>query len=221
MKSQNLTLSVIILTHRNDSRFIKSLKSAQPATEILILDFDSQNDWQKLKKEFHFKVINRKGPINNFAQERNLALKEAKQNWVFFLDSDEEILSESWDEIAESISSEEIDGYFIQRNDIFYNKILRFGETGGVKFLRLIRRNKAKYLRPVHESARVNGETEQTMIQILHHSHQNITEFIRDIVRYANLEAEYQNDDKLNPRSLGIKTIAYPKAKFLYNYLFK
>jgi glycosyltransferase involved in cell wall biosynthesis len=221
MKKNNIPLSVIILTHRSDQRFLNALKSAQPAKEVLVLDYQSNNDWKKLEKKYHFTLIKRSGPIENFAKERNLGLKKAKHDWILFLDSDEEIVSESWEEIGESIEENSADGFFIKRTDIFYNKPLRFGETGGASFLRLIKKDKAKYLRPIHETASIDGTTEYSRIKINHYSHQNITEFLKDITHYSLLESEYQNDDLLSPTKLGMKTIIYPKAKFINNYIFK
>lgn len=224
MKNSSIPISVIILTHRNDARFKKAVSSAQPAKEILILDYHSDNDWKKLKKDNNFTLVERSGPIENFAKERNIALKKAKHDWVFFLDSDEEIATDSWIEIQSLLQdkqSENIDGFFVQRNDVFYNKVLKFGETGGAEFLRIIRKNKAKYLRPIHESAEVSGVTEHTDVQLIHYAHQDITEFLKDITHYASLEAEYQKDSELSELSLGIKTIIYPKTKFLHNYFLK
>ncbi len=222
MIKNKVPLSVIILTHRQDQRFIKALKSAQPATEVLVIDYQSGNNWQELNKKYHFKLIKRAGSIENFSQERNLALKESQAEWVFFLDSDEEITSTSWLEITDLVTNNSgVDGYLVERTDIFYGRALKFGETGGNKFLRLIRKAKAQYLRPVHEQAIVQGTTEYSKIQIVHYSHQNISEFIQDVTHYAVLEAEYQNDDLLSPTTLGLKTIIYPKSKFLVNYLFK
>ena len=221
MKNNNIPLSIVILTHRSDQRFLNALKSAQKAKEVLVLDYQSENNWKNLEKKHHFTLIKRSGPIENFAKERNLGLKKAKHEWVLFLDSDEEISSESWDEIEDLVKEKLIDGFFVERTDVFYGKPLRFGETGGTNFLRLVKKDKAKYLRPVHETALIDGKTEYSRIKINHYSHQNITEFLKDITHYSLLESEYQNDDLLSPTKLGIKTIIYPKTKFIKNYILK
>ncbi len=216
-----LPISVIILTHRNDQRFLKALSSAQMAEEVLVADYQSQNNWPTLAKKYQFNLVKRTKIIENFASERNLALAKAKHDWVLFLDSDEEIVESSWTEIAQAINNPDIDGFFVKRIDIFYGQTLKFGETGDSKFLRLIRKDKAKYLRPVHEKAIVTGNTQDSQIFLNHYSHTNISEFITDITHYSALEAEYQNDDLLKPLILGLKTIAYPKAKFFNNYILK
>ena len=44
-----------------------------------------------------------------------MALKQARHDWVFFLDSDEEIDSSSWQEIDRLIKRKDIDGVFVKR----------------------------------------------------------------------------------------------------------
>lgn len=221
MKPGSIPLSVIILTHRSDERFLRALSSAQPAAEVLIADFESGNNWQQLRRQFHFTYYNRRGEIHNFATERNNALKRARHKWVFFLDSDEVIRGDSWQEIERVVEHSELEGVFVRRRDIFHDKMLRYGETGTVWLLRLFRKEASQFVRPVHEAARVNGKTGQSKIILLHYAHLSLTEFLQDITRYAKIEADYQTDNRLSPFWLGIKTLAYPKLKFLVNYFFK
>ncbi|MFH2118595.1 MAG: glycosyltransferase family 2 protein, partial [Candidatus Paceibacterota bacterium] len=220
-KSVNNPVSVIILTHRHDRRFVQALASAQPADEVLVIDFDSQNNWPSLSKQFQFKKIDRCESLKNFSVERNAAMKKAKHDWVFFLDSDEEIDSSSWKEIRELVKRIDINGVLINRRDIFYGKILRFGETGKVKLIRLMKKQVSQFTRPVHEIAQIKGKVVSSRISLLHFAHQNIAEFFQDISYYAQLEAEYQQDYLLNNFRLGLKTINYPVGKFCQNFFGK
>src|SRR3990172_198886 len=157
MKTAGLPLSVIILTHRSDDRFINALASSQSAEEVLVVDFGSKNNWLKLKKQFHFTVIAHQGPIRNFSAERNTALKLAKHSWVFFLDSDEVIQASSWQSINKIIQEDQLAGVLVRRLDVFYGRTLRFGETGNVWPLRLMKKSVSQFVRPVHEIAQVTG----------------------------------------------------------------
>ena len=221
MKADNVPLSVIILTHRNDERFVRALSSAQPAAEVMIADFDSHNDWPKLKKQFHFTHFNRQLKISNFSAERNWALKRARHEWVFFLDSDEVIRGDGWAEIEKVISQSELDGVYVRRFDIFYDKMLHHGETGQMWLLRLMKKSASQFIRPVHEKAQVTGKTGHSKIVLLHHAHPTISDFLYDITKYAKIEADFQTDRKLSPLSLGIKTLLYPKLKFLDNFVLR
>ncbi|HCR81107.1 MAG: Glycosyl transferase [Candidatus Pacebacteria bacterium GW2011_GWB1_47_8] len=221
MKTSSVPVSVIILTHRSDERFVRALASAQPAKEVLIVDFNSNNDWHQLQKQFHFKYTNQPTQIRNFSTERNRALQRAHHEWVFFLDSDEVIRGDSWGEIEHIIRSSEFDGVYVRRRDLFHGKMLRHGETGSTWVLRLMKKSASQFTRPVHEIAQVKGKTARSKIVLLHNAHLSLTEFLTDITQYAKLEAEYQTDAKLPLSLLGVKTVLYPKLKFLVNYFLK
>lgn len=221
MTTGSIPLTIIILTHRNDERFKQALASAQPAAEVLVADYDSHNAWPTLAKEFQFKKINHSGPITNFSEERNSVMSQASHDWVLFLDSDEVITTASWPVIKKIIEQDKLAGVLVKRQDMFYAKPLRFGETGNTWILRLVKTSQTKFIRPVHEIAQVTGKTKKANIVLKHFAHLTIAEFLADIVRYANIEAEYQQDYLLSELKLDIKTVAYPKLKFFHNYLLK
>jgi glycosyltransferase involved in cell wall biosynthesis len=221
MQRASVPITVIILTHRNDRRFLEALQSAQPAQEVLVVDFDSGNKWPTLKKKAHFSHITRTGPIMNFAVVRNEALQKARHDWVFFLDSDEVITAKSWASLQRFIKEPTLQGVWVRRQDIFYGRILRFGETGHVWLLRLMRKNAAHFIRPVHEVAIADGQTARSGIVLLHSAHLTVSEFLQDISQYAHIAAEYQRDHELSPFLLGIKTIVYPAGKCIHNFFFR
>lgn len=221
MTKQLVPLSVIILTHRRDQRFIQALKSAQSAAEVIVVDYQSGNPWPTLRKRFRFKLFTRSEPIANFAGERNRAMQRASYDWVFFLDSDEVIESASWDEIQRVVTNSDLSGAYIRRQDIFYGQPLGFGETGQVWLLRLMKKTQARFARPVHEVSMVMGKSKRVEITLSHYAHQSISEFFQDVGHYAELEAEYQADYQLPVWRLSLKTLAYPGAKFIVNYFFK
>lgn len=203
MKTATVPLTVIILTHRRDGRFKQAVASAAWANEILVADYS------------------KKPPISNFAVTRNKLLKQAKNDWVFFLDSDELIEEKSWPHLETLIRDAQLEGVFVRRRDVFHGRLLRFGETGNTWLLRLMRKRAARFSRPVHEVAAVSGKTRRSRITLTHFAHVNITEFLQDITHYAQLEAEYQTDRQLPSFLLGLKIIVYPKGKFFANYFLK
>jgi glycosyltransferase involved in cell wall biosynthesis len=203
VKKSPVPLTVIIITHRRDGRFRAALASAQPANEVLVADYS------------------KKPPITDFAAVRNAWLKKAKHDWVFFLDSDEVIETKSWPHIETLIRSTQLAGVWVRRTDVFYGRKLRFGETGHVWLLRLMRKNQTRFTRPVHEVAVVNGPTKKSHISLLHTSHPSLTEFFQDVVSYSRLEARFQHDAKLPVWLLAAKTLIYPLGKFVINFFVK
>lgn len=223
MKGQ-IPITIIILTNRNDSRFINSLKSSQIAKEVLIIDNNSKNNWQKLNKKFRFKLLTYSDQIENFAKVRNLALKKVETNWVIFLDSDE-TLGNSEDQLKANIKKIEniikkdlFDGVSIIRKDIFLNKMLNFGEAGNIKIIRMFKKNNGKFVKNVHEVAQIAGKVGVSDILISHFSHTNISSFQKDIQIYAFMASI---NEQANPRLNILKMIFYPIIKFFLNYFIK
>ena len=100
MSGNSIPISVIILTHRNDARFLKALKSAQFAEEVLIIDHQSHNNWSELKRQYRFKVIS----IDNTAHRLSLTLKGVKGDGKSEVKSKEKLITKY--EIAKEVESE-------------------------------------------------------------------------------------------------------------------
>lgn len=160
--------------------------------------------------------------ITDFAAARNAELAKAKTPWVLFLDSDEtlspqleaEILS-----ITSSLSPSPYDAYSIPRLDTFLGRVMRYGEPGHTRLIRLARKDFGQWVRPVHEVWQGNGRVGELKNPLLHHSHESISSFLDKINRYSTIEAEYRF--KQGIKSSLWKIAVYPIAKFKYNYLLR
>jgi glycosyltransferase involved in cell wall biosynthesis len=211
-------LSIVIITNRNDSRFINSLKNAQLAQEIFIIDNNSQNNWIELRDKYRFIVIEHPDNIKNFSVVRNHALTMVKTSWVLFLDSDEVLSENAETEIKKIIKENFYDVICVPRVDYFLDKPLKFGETGTMALIRLFKTDKGKFVRNVHEVLDYSGKLGEANFQILHFAHQSIKDFMEKITRYARMESEariYSKTENL------IQMIIFPPSKFILNYFLK
>lgn len=198
MTSTSIDLSIIILFKEKNSSFYRTLASAQFATEIILV----QNS-----------------EIIDFAQVRNQALKKASHEWVFFLDSDEIITHHSIPEIKQIVAHNTADGILVNRQDIFYRHLIKHGETGNTRLLRMGKKNMMHWVRPVHEVAKIDGRINKSNIKLVHCAHQSISEFISAISHYAQLEAQHRFS-KRQPSYL-IEMITFPIGKFIHNFFLK
>jgi len=196
--SHTIAISIIILFKQKDKKFKKAFASAQFAKEVIIIKHDQ---------------------INDFSQARNQALKKAIYPWVLFLDSDEVISHESIAEIKKIIQTNLLDGVLINRQDIFYKKIIKYGEVGSVKLLRMGKGDKMSWQRPVHEVAAINGVVGDSDIKITHHAHSSLEDFINSVTSYAEIEARYRK--RLNKNLILLELITFPIIKFVHNYFIK
>jgi hypothetical protein len=224
INNNQLPLTIVIITDRNDDRFINALRSSQIASHVLILDNNSNNDWNRLTKKYQFSIVSHEKEIFNFAKTRNKLLKRVKTKWVMFLDSDESLGSSTKEiksntkSIEQVINNDLFDGVTITRKDVFLGKSLKFGEAGNIKITRLFKVEKGKFASNVHEVARINGKLGESDIIVSHFSHNDVSSFLKKISKYSKMASDNERSSKLTNF---LKMIFYPILKFLQNYFFK
>lgn len=169
------------------------------------------------------RVIEHLHPIKDFAHARNLALKQAQFDWVFFLDSDEWFAQSAPQAIKELLSTKHIAGITIRRVDVFHTKPLMHGETGSHYLLRFMRRDKSCFIRPVHENALIEGLVIRHDLTIWHETHRDIAEFWQTISNYAELDAKWRIKTGASTSKIVVlfQLFTYPTAKFVLNYFLK
>ena len=147
----------------------------------------------------------------------------AKNEWVLFIDADERISPKLRQEINDFIIEEKsqplFNGMYIKRKDIMWGKLLKHGETGNIKLLRLARKDAGAWQGKVHEQWVAEGETDIFENHLVHYPHQTISEFLSEINFYTTIRAkELQSGGE---KSSIFKIIFYPKAKFAQNYFLR
>lgn len=211
-------LTIVILTNRNDDRFLDSLKSSQFANEIIIIDNNSENDWDKLKQKYSFKVLKYLENINNFSKVKNNVLENVKTNWVLFLDSDETLPESTEQSVQDLIDNNLYDAISIKRTDYFLGKPLNYGEAGNINLIRMFKTQNGRFKRNVHEVVDYKGKLGEANFVISHFSHKSIKDFLEKITKYSQMDIENKN---LNKQQIIFQMMVYPVGKFIYNYFFK
>lgn len=211
-------LSAVILCKNEQDEIEKTLKGLSFCDEIIIIDDFSTDNTINIAKKYTAKIF--KNKLNNdFSKQRNFALKKAKGEWVLFIDSDEIVSKKLQTEIKEKIATTDLDGFYIKREDIFLGKHLHFGEVKDMYLLRLGRKNKGVWERPVHEIWKIKGTTGYLKNPLIHYSHNNVKDLLRKINYYSSLNANYLFKRKIKSSLLDI--MMYPGIKFIHNYVFK
>jgi glycosyltransferase involved in cell wall biosynthesis len=191
-------LSIIIITRPQDKYLSLAKESAEFADEVLVIE---------------------KTNVEDFAKVRNQALNKAKHEWVLFLDSDEIITQNSIPLIKHFIKQNYFNGLMVKRRDIFYQRLIKYGEAGQSKILRLGKKSHLKWHRRVHEVASVSSRVGETDILLLHLAHDSVSEFIQKITHYAYLEAQLRLQQ--GQKFQFLEMACYPAGKFVYNFFFK
>lgn len=208
-------ISAIILSHNDETVIERTIQSLAWCDEILLIDDYSMDNTVELAKKHKIKVYQRHLE-DDFAAQRNFALTKAKGDWILFVDSDEVVSKALAQEIRRSM---EIDcaGFYIKRQDRLFGKVLRHGETGRVKLLRLARKRAGTWTRPVHEVWEVKGLVGTLDNSLDHFPHPNVAQFIDEINHYSSINARYLYAQKIAVPLWHIA--AYPAAKFFVDYV--
>lgn len=218
-------ISVVIITKNEEKNIIDCLESVSWADEILIIDDFSEDRTLEVAQSLDLKNLKslRSRLSDDFSKQRNLGLLKAKYDWILFLDADERVTPELREEINTVLIEEKQKpkhaGFYIQRKDVLWGKLLEHGETGNIKLLRLGKKNNGIWKGNVHEVWDMKGNVSELDSHILHYPHPTVSEFLREINFYTSLRANelYKNGIKVKWYDI----IIYPKAKFIKNFFLK
>ncbi len=212
-------ITAVVLTQNEADNIVRCLKSISWCQEIILID-DSTD--KTIVKAQNLNILQLKIYQNqtkdDFAYLRNKALKLAKNEWVLFIDADEEVTPELHREIKWQILNTQADGFYIPRRDYFLGRWLKYGETGKIKLLKLGRKGAGKWVRAVHEVWQIKN-TAVLKNTLRHYPHPTISEFLARIQRWSTLDAQVFY--KQGIRSNFGKILVYPVGKFILNYIFR
>lgn len=218
-------LSGIVLAKNEGKNIQRCLKSLDFCDEILVIDDNSTDKTVKVAERLKAKVYTR--PLNNdFGGQRNFGLQKARGKWVLFVDADEVVSNKLAKEIKNKLATNDTaiagpfvaNGYFFKRIDFFLGKWLRHGEIGGIRILRLAKKNSGIWKRKVDEIWEIKGKTKVFDNPLLHFSHQELKEFLESISERSTLNARQFFEEK---KKMSAIEWLKPLMKFLNNYFLK
>lgn len=234
-----MTLSVVIITHNEESNLARTLESVQPLVddgkgEIIVVDSGSTDRTVEIAKSFGAKVFVEEW--KGYAAQKNSAIDKATGDWILSLDADEELSPGLGEVIARAIGpdddSPKFAGAWISRKNFFLGRWIRHGGFSPDRKLRLFRRGKGRFEdRRVHETICLDGKSYALdhsydrwggYISLIHHSYPTLSDYITHMNRYSSLGAEMvaaKTNGKV--RFSAINIVLRPLTTFVYNYFFR
>jgi len=216
-----MKISAIILARNEENKIAKSVNSLLFCDEVLVVDDESTDNTAQVAEKAGAKVhIHSKH--NEFAGQRNWAMQQAKNEWILFIDADEEVSKELKNEILSLLTTNyklTPTAYLLPRRDYFWDQELKYGEVWKARsagIIRLIKKGSGVWTGSVHETFTTAGLVGKLNEYLNHYSHDSISSFIQDINFYSTLRAdELKNEGKhVSPLEL----IFVPLGKFIYTY---
>jgi glycosyltransferase involved in cell wall biosynthesis len=190
-------LMAVVLT-RNEERHIGDcLDSLAWADERVVFDDFSDDRTAEIARARGARVM--RHALENFAAQRNAALRILDAEWIFFVDADERATPELANEVRRVISyhdEKKRAGWWVPRHNYMIGHRMRGGGWYPDHQLRLLRRECASYdlAHPVHEIVILDGEAGYLRNPFLHYNYDSISQFRRKMSRYTEFEARILNE---------------------------
>ena len=214
-----IKISFLLPTFNSQLSIKDTLNSIHWADEIIVVDSFSDDNTIQIAKEYGAIVIQHE--YINSAKQKNWALQHCKFNWIFQIDSDEILDSNSEEIIRNAVESadENIDCFKMSRKNHVLGKWVKYGGLYPDWEYRLFRKNKGQWWdREVHSRIIVPGEIGILKTALIHHGMTNISKQLGNLDRYTRYEA-----DQLKKRNIEfsfLKWLIGPLYIFLKRYIF-
>lgn len=121
-----MKVSVLLLTHNEESNLPRCLDSLYFCDDIVAVDSGSSDSTRSICDDYGVRFLYR--PFDNFANQRNFGLDQAdfRYEWVLHLDADE-VLTPNFVQVLQNIEPPpDILAYFVPAKTIFYGEWLRW-----------------------------------------------------------------------------------------------
>jgi glycosyltransferase involved in cell wall biosynthesis len=209
-------ISVTIITKNEQQNIERCLKSVQWADEIVVADSYSTDKTLEICRKFGCKIIETEwlgfGPV------KRLAVDAASHNWIFSIDSDEQVSEQLKDRILTILKHPQFNGYRVKRVSYYLDKQIRYCGWDRDYQLRLFNRNSGNFNEKlVHEAVNIAGEVGRIEDPLFHYTYPTIQSHIEKMARYSKLGAD-QLANKGKSSSIFMAMLR-GLAKFLKMYL--
>jgi len=212
-------ITAIIPTLNEEIHIEEAIKSLDFADEIIVIDSFSVDRTLELANNFNIRIIKRE--FDDFSSQKNFAIDQAKNKWIYILDADERVTPEVKKEILEAVKKpKEFVGFYVRRTSFFMGKQMNYGGCQRDKVARLFLKEFCRYDgSPVHETIKANGKLGFFKNKIDHFSYRSYDHYISKMNHYAALRGKqyHQNGKKINLFHILIK----PPARFVIHYFIR
>ncbi|MFD2565862.1 glycosyltransferase family 2 protein [Pseudotenacibaculum haliotis] len=211
-------ITAIIPTLNEEERIKNSLKSAEFADEIIVIDSYSTDRTVEIVKQSNARLLQRK--FDDFSSQKNYAIEQASNDWIVWIDADEVLTKELQDEMKTAASNAgDLVGFYVYRVFFFKGKKMRYTGTQNDKLIRVFNRKHCKYEGKVHEKIKPEGKLGTLQHKILHYSYISFDRYIVKLNQHSALKAEelYEKGLVITPFHIIVK----PVARFVKHYFIK
>jgi len=193
-----LPITLLVIARNEATHIERCLSSVPFAAEKIVVDSGSTDDTREIARKCGARVVDQ--PWLGFGPQRNFASTQASNDWILFLDADEELTPELARELERELPSLmacDAAGAILRRQAWYMGAPMRWyrpmvGETLG----RIYHRARARWTDVrVHESLRFDGRTVTFRAPFRHHHNPTLVHKHLKMLLYAELK-ELDRRDK-------------------------
>ncbi len=216
-----MKVSAVIISLNEEKHIEDAIRSVDWADEVLVVDSESTDRTRELAESLGAKVLT--NPWPGFSAQKQFAVDQAANEWIFSLDADERVSKDLQREIAGlQNSGSTADGYRIPRLSFYMGRAIKHGGWYPDLQLRFFDRRKGKWNGAViHESVQMEAGASVLRLRsdILHYSVENAAHHHQMIgERYAPLGAQkmFEAGRRTSPvKAIFSAWFAFVRAYFL------
>jgi glycosyltransferase involved in cell wall biosynthesis len=212
-------LTAAVIARDEERMLVDCLRSIAFADESLVLVDTATLDHTREVARVHAARVEERA-FDNFANQRDAALRLARGDWVLFVDADERVSAALRDEVLRTISNANGQrGFWIPRHNYLMGRLVRHAGWFPDYQLRLLERRSAHFdpTRVVHELAIVDGPVGYLREPLVHLNYASLGEFVARQERYCQLEAERWRSTFGQPRPRAM--VGQPVREFWRRYV--
>jgi len=187
-----MKLSSIIIAKNEEMNIRRCLDSQIGLIDDIVLIIDSTTTDHTFKYASEYPGINCEiADWRGFAETKNYALSKTKNDWVFWIDADEEITPELRTELLLfKESTPDLNAFSVARRAYFLGKWIKHSGWYPSKVVRLFNKNFAVFNnKPVHEGLEIQGNVGNLNNDLNHFTNPNIEHYFKKFNIYTSLAA--------------------------------
>ncbi|MEA2101857.1 MAG: glycosyltransferase family 2 protein [Thermodesulfobacteriota bacterium] len=215
-----MDISVCMITCDNERTVERALKSVKPwASEIIVVDSFSSDATMEIIGRYTDNVEQRPWP--GFCDQYNYCISKAVNDWVVFIDADEEISPGLASEMQQRIQGDKglYDGYIVHRRTFYLGRWIMHGGWVPDREIRLFKKSRGAFMGGLHANVRVKGRAGELSRVYHHYNYRDIADQIDTINRYSGVAA---HDMQATGKGFSwMALILRPPFRFIKEYFFK
>jgi glycosyltransferase involved in cell wall biosynthesis len=187
-------ISSIIIAKNEEANIKRCIESQLDCIDEIVLLIDSETtDRTKAIAGNYDKVIVEVTKWQGYAKTKQYAVSKTSNDWIFWIDADEEITKELCEEIKLLKEKEEfeVSAFEVARRAFFLGKWIKHSGWYPGRVTRFFNKRKAVFNdNQVHENLLVEGETGRLKNDLNHYTDPDIFHYYQKFNRYTTLAAE-------------------------------